>query len=121
MPHGPANAVLVAAPAHNHGPWAVAAGSGPTCSGCPDRNRVMSGSGPCGPLFNGVWQSLQPTTLTRYSPRLTASVGAGVDAETLVSPALHPTEARARPAVRPAIKLGTRYFFMCALLFKSPV
>ena len=26
----------------------------------------MSGSGPFGPIFKGVWQSLQPTTLTRY-------------------------------------------------------
>ena len=31
----------------------------------------MSGSGPCGPIFHGVWQSLQPMIFTRYSPRLT--------------------------------------------------
>jgi hypothetical protein len=28
--------------------------------------RSSSGSGPFGPIFNGVWQSLQPVTLTRY-------------------------------------------------------
>ena len=46
-------------------------GNGPICSGWPDRNRVMSGSGPCGPIFHGVWQSLQPMIFTRYSPRCT--------------------------------------------------
>ena len=31
--------------------------------------RLMSGSGPAGPIFHGVWQSLQPATVTRYLPR----------------------------------------------------
>ena len=40
-----------------------------SCSGCPDSIRVMSGSGPFGPIFSGVWQSLQPPMVTRYWPR----------------------------------------------------
>src|ERR1700682_483711 len=34
----------------------------------------MSRSGPVGPIFSGVWQSLQPVALTRYSPRLARAV-----------------------------------------------
>ena len=34
-------------------------------SGCPDSMRDMSGSGPCSPILNGVWQSLQPAVETR--------------------------------------------------------
>src|SRR5215510_1166404 len=71
MPHGPEKAVLVAAPAQSHGPRGATAGSAPICSGCPDRNRDMSGSGPLGPILSGVWQSLQPITVTRYLPRST--------------------------------------------------
>src|SRR5215470_17884067 len=71
MPHGPEKAVLVAAPAQSHGPRGAAAGSAPICSGWPDRNRDMSGSGPLGPILSGVWQSLQPPTVTRYLPRAT--------------------------------------------------
>src|SRR3954469_13221536 len=40
-------------------------------SGCPDSIRDMSGSGPLGPILSGVWQSLQPPTVTRYLPRST--------------------------------------------------
>src|SRR5215470_14886157 len=69
MPHGPENAVFVAAPAHSHGPRGATALSAPICSGWPDRKRDMSGSGPLGPILSGVWQSLQPTALTRYLPR----------------------------------------------------
>src|SRR5262252_9145798 len=69
MPHGPENAVFVAAPAQSHGPRGGTALSAPICSGWPDRKRDMSGSGPLGPIFSGVWQSLQPTALTRYLPR----------------------------------------------------
>src|SRR5688572_30635930 len=36
----------------------------------------MSGSGPVGPIFHGVWQSLHPATVTRYLPRATLSAGA---------------------------------------------
>ena len=36
--------------------------------------RVMSGSGPFGPIFNGVWQSLQPPAVTRYLPRSTGDM-----------------------------------------------
>src|SRR6516162_3644983 len=71
MPHGPEKAVLVAAPAQSHGPRGATAGSAPICSGCPERNRDMSGSGPLGPILSGVWQSLQPIIVTRYLPRST--------------------------------------------------
>ena len=43
-------------------------------SGCPDSIRAMSGSGPFGPIFSGVWQSLQPPMVTRYLPRSTRLV-----------------------------------------------
>ena len=33
----------------------------------------MSGSGPFGPITHGVWQSLQPATVTRYLPRASFS------------------------------------------------
>src|SRR6478735_11243348 len=69
MPHGPANAVFVAAVAISQIPFALGACSGPTCSGCPERKRSMSGSGPFGPILNGVWQSEQPIMFTRYLPR----------------------------------------------------
>ena len=42
---------------------ALTLGIGPISSGCPDRNLVMSGSGPCGPIFHGVWQSSHPHDL----------------------------------------------------------
>src|SRR5262245_58953987 len=41
----------------------------------------MSGSGPLGPSFLGVWQSLQPSVVTRYLPRSSgarAVVAAGI-------------------------------------------
>src|SRR5438045_2122739 len=94
MPHGPANAVLVAAPDHNHGPCGFDAGSAPICSGCPDRNRVMSGSGPFAPILNGVWQSLQPITLTRYLPRSIRFVAAD---------ALMPDHSVERPITIPTV------------------
>jgi hypothetical protein len=31
--------------------------------------RDMSGAGPCGVIVHGVWQSLHPPIVTRYSPR----------------------------------------------------
>jgi hypothetical protein len=33
----------------------------------------MSGSGPFGPSFHGVWQSLHPMIVTRYLPRSTCA------------------------------------------------
>src|SRR5262245_8384015 len=69
-PHGPANAVLVAALTDVHGPGGSTGGGGNTMSaGWPVSERVMSGSGPRGPSFHGVWQSLQPMVLTRCAPR----------------------------------------------------
>src|SRR5689334_19706271 len=69
MPHGPANAVFVAAPVHIHGPLLGGACGMTSCDGWPESMRVMSGSGPLGPIFSGVWQSLQPAMVTRYLPR----------------------------------------------------
>src|SRR5687767_14553486 len=37
----------------------------------------MSGSGPFGPITQGVWQSLQPEVVTRYFPRTALSFAAG--------------------------------------------
>lgn len=34
----------------------------------------MSGSGPASLLIQGVWQSLQPATVTRYLPRATCAL-----------------------------------------------
>jgi hypothetical protein len=47
----------------------------------------MSGSGPFGPFFHGVWQSLHPIVRTRYAPRSTiaAFVAAGVEAGALTA------------------------------------
>ena len=49
-------------------------------SGCPESIRDMSGSGPLAPIFKGVWQSLQPPTVTRYLPRSTRAWVAAADA-----------------------------------------
>src|SRR5262245_55320258 len=69
-PHGPECAVLVGAEATIHCSEVSEAGAVITnCSGWPDSMRDMSGSGPVGPILSGVWQSLQPPTVTRYSPR----------------------------------------------------
>src|SRR5688572_22324140 len=53
-PHCPANAVLVAAPLHVHGPASFGGAGMTTSAGWPDNARVMSGSGPLGPTFHGV-------------------------------------------------------------------
>jgi hypothetical protein len=46
-------------------------------SGWPDNIRDISGSGPVGPIFAGVWQSWHPAVSTMYLPR---SMGEGVGA-----------------------------------------
>src|SRR3954452_6660137 len=73
MPHGPANAVNVAAPDQFHGASGASFGGGgiTIASGWPESMRLMSGSGPLGPILSGVWQSLQTMTVTRYLPRST--------------------------------------------------
>src|SRR4030095_122233 len=71
-PHGPENAVPLAAIVISHA--ADGAAVPPVIgndSGCPDSIRAMSGSGPFGPILSGVWQSLQPPIVTRYLPRST--------------------------------------------------
>ena len=65
--------MLVAKPDQMNGSAALTFGSRPISSGWPDSIRDMSGSGPFGPSFNGVWQSWQPMMLTRYAPRCTAA------------------------------------------------
>src|SRR5687768_3565843 len=79
MPQGPAKAVFVAAPDHSQGPSDFGGGGITTFSGWPLSARVMSGSGPFGPTLNGVWQSLQPPMVTRYSPRATRDCLVGTD------------------------------------------
>src|SRR4029453_10720153 len=69
-PQGPAKDVIVAAPVHPHGPaGSGGAGGVGNCWGGPLRIRDISGSGPFGPSFHGVWQSLHPPNETRYWPR----------------------------------------------------
>src|SRR6185436_3738105 len=68
-PHGPANAVLVAAATDTHGSGGSDGAGGMIISaGWPVSMRDMSGSGPLGPIFHGVWQSLQPMVSTRCAP-----------------------------------------------------
>src|SRR5690349_9759655 len=73
MPHGPAKAVLVAAVDTIHGPAGFGGGGNWSAAGWPESMRVMSGSGPLGPITHGVWQSLQPEVVTMYLPRATLS------------------------------------------------
>ena len=66
--HGASTPVtlFVAAATHSQGPSGSFGAGGITRScGCPVSARVMSGSGPFGPSFHGVWQSLQPMVRTR--------------------------------------------------------
>src|SRR5688572_16206126 len=72
-PHGPDHAVFVAAAETIHGPSGFGAGGTAIFSGWPESMRLMSGSGPFEPTFQGVWQSLQPATVTRYFPRASLS------------------------------------------------
>src|SRR5687768_15545814 len=72
-PHGPDHAVLVPAAVTSHGPCGCGAAGIDIASGWPDSMRVMSGAGPLGPGFHGVWQSLHPAIVTRYLPRATLS------------------------------------------------
>src|SRR5262245_4612859 len=72
MPHGPDQAVIVSEAAAIHGPESSGGAEGAMLSGCPDRKRAGSRSGPFGPMTSGVWQSAQPMDSTRYLPRATA-------------------------------------------------
>src|SRR5215470_19589376 len=69
MPHGPAQAVSVAEPTIIHPPGSFGGGASFIPSGWPESIFDMSGSGPFGPILNGVWQSLHTMTVTRYFPR----------------------------------------------------
>src|SRR5438552_12508727 len=65
-PHGPLHAVSVSVVPMVHGvPGAGSYGAATVMfSGCPDNIRDISGSGPLGPGFFVVWQSLQPPAIT---------------------------------------------------------
>ena len=54
-----------------HGPDAGGGGVTTKSAGWPVSARLMSGSGPRGPIFHGVWQSLQPIVFTRCWKLLT--------------------------------------------------
>src|SRR5581483_11063010 len=69
MPHGPAKAVSVAVPCQFHSLLGLGGAESFMLSGCPESMRDMSGSGPFGPIFSGVWQSLQEAMVTKYLPR----------------------------------------------------
>src|SRR5262245_5759243 len=70
-PHGPAHAVFVADMDPIHGPDGGGGGGITISAGCPVSARDMSISGPRGPIFQGVWQSLQPIVFTSCAPRST--------------------------------------------------
>src|SRR6185436_4730617 len=81
-PHGPSHAPRSLFTIVNHLSGAMSpAGTGATLlvEGLPDNSLSMSASGPLGPSFLGVWQSLQPPTVVRYFPRCTG-VCAGASA-----------------------------------------
>ena len=54
IPHGPANTVKVPAIEAVQGPVGLGGGGILSPSGCPDSILAMSGSGPFGPIFQGV-------------------------------------------------------------------
>ncbi len=67
-PHGPEKAVMLISPAQAHGGISITGRSIFIAAGWPESMSDISGSGPCGPIFHGVWQSLQPMAVTRYLP-----------------------------------------------------
>ena len=74
----------------------------------------MSGSGPFGPILNGVWQSEQPIMVTRYLPRSTRPAPASSVAADAVTDRLSE-----QPVVMVAPRMMTAaasVVFMCALL-----
>src|SRR5689334_15928764 len=73
-PQGPSHAPRWLLAMVSHFPSAISPfGTGATFSveGLPDNSRDISASGPLGPNFFGVWQSLHPPTSVRYLPRST--------------------------------------------------
>ena len=75
-PQGPAQAVKVPATLPAQGPDGGGAAGIARPSGWPESIRERSCSGPFGPIFHGVWQSLHPPIVTRYSPRFTTALPA---------------------------------------------
>ena len=70
--------------------------------GYPDNINSGIISGPLAPIFLGEWQSLQPITVTRYSPCLTTSSGFTVtvgnwDVDTLYNGGIKIAEATLKP------------------------
>src|SRR5438105_2059333 len=86
-PQGPAHAPrwLLATVPHLSGPMTPFGTVGSlSLDGLPDSSLVISGSGPFGPNFFGVWQSLQPPTVVKYLPRSTGDWAGAAAAETAV-------------------------------------
>src|SRR5688572_10865136 len=76
----------------------------------------MSGSGPFGPIVNGVWQSLHPMTVTRYLPRATEAADACGD--TLEASVFPPQAIASRAAARVR---NVRVSFIGGLLLECDV
>ena len=91
-PHGPDHAVFVAEADTIHGPLGFGAGGRLKSAGWPESARLMSGSGPLGPTFHGVWQSWQPEVVTRYLPLATFSSASACRATAVLS--IAPASAR---------------------------
>src|SRR5262249_13938219 len=84
-PHGPAHAPrwLLATVPHLPAPMTpFGTGGSLSIEGFPDSSLLISGSGPFGPNFFGVWQSLHPPTSVRYLPRSTGDWVGAAAAET---------------------------------------
>src|SRR5512139_2966543 len=93
-----------------HGPCAAGAGGSTSLSGCPESTRLMSGSGPFGPMTHGVWQSLHPDVVTMYLPRaiFSAVLSAALDGAWALAGATTATVA-ATAMARTAYSTGMRF------------
>src|SRR6185295_2075591 len=63
-------AVFVLAPTQPHAPSSFGGGGMTSFSGWPESAIAMSGSGPLGPIFIGVWQAWQSWLSTSRWPRV---------------------------------------------------
>ena len=72
-PHGPAQAVCIGLKSTQDLKVVVSMGPIGMAEGWPDNSRFVSGTGPCGVIIFGEWQSLQPMMSTRYLPLVARS------------------------------------------------